>query len=116
MAPQAFLDVCTPGMHAQCRAERAVGSQPEDMLSITRDDAREDALDARPRRTRARSKVYRWDEAGRLERALELGAAALRGRVGSGRVGSRYFFQTHAGKAFYKLDENGHLAKAPYAF
>ena len=95
MVPLAFLDVCTPRMRAHVGLKVLLGHAQKDMLSITRDDVREDGLHARRRKTDARPKVYPWDEAGLLEAALQCVSTAHKGRVGS-----VYLFHTHTGAPY----------------
>lgn len=108
---KAFLARTTKWMRAYVELKLLLGLGQEDMLSLTRDDIREDGLHAHRRKTRSRPKVYPWDDDGILERALEQVSEAHKGRVGS-----RYLFHTHDGRPYYELDERGHRAKAPSAF
>lgn len=108
---QAFLKICTPWMRAYVELKLLLGLAQEDMLSLTRDDIREDGLHAHRRKTRSRPKVYPWDADGQLERALERVSEAHKGRVGS-----RHLFHMHDGRPFYVLDERGHRAELPIAF
>ena len=106
-----FLSNCTPWMTAYVELKMLTGLPKEDLLSLTRDDVREDGLHARRRKTDARPKVYPWDDAGLLEAALQCVSTAHKGRVGS-----VYLFHTHAGVPYYALDATGHRAKKPHAF
>lgn len=108
---RAFLKVCTPWMAAYVGLKLLTGLPQEDLLSLTRQDVREDGLHARRRKTGARPKVYPWDDEGALLAALEAVSAAHKKRVGSA-----YLFHNYKGQPYYTLDAKGHRARKPYAF
>jgi integrase len=108
---RAFLKIAGTWLSAYVHLKLLTGLPKEDMLSLRREDVREDGLHARRRKTDSKPKVYAWDKAKHLERALEDVSEAHRGRVGSA-----YLFHTRDGKPYYQLDADGHRAKKPSAF
>lgn len=107
----AFRELASPKLQAYLDLKLATGLPKEDLLCLDRRDIQEDGLHARRRKTKARPKVYAWDDEGLLAAILESVMAAHKGHVGCTRL-----FHTRDGKPYYEVDDKGHALGQPEGF